>query len=184
MVSVAFSCIARVCQLWEHLSVAVNLLWMPLEIPSNQTLFFSFFFFFFLMQWALSLTIRNLKLHFFSLEDFHGSGKPDGAFKSILLGVDDDEEVKEVYSPSMELQSISCLLQENINAIRSPLESVVTTDTFLDVEGKGKENFEEQYMLFLAGVQRMEIYVCNYLKVTLSFAYQTDLLIVYHSFFS
>lgn len=118
------------------------------------------------------------------MEGFHGSGKPDGAFKSILLGVDDDEEVKEVYAPSMELQSISCLLQENINTIRSPLESVVTTDTFLDVEGKGKENFEEQYMLFLAGVQRMEIYVCNYLKVTLLFAYQTDLLIVYHSFFS
>ena len=154
---------------------------MPLEIPSKQTLFFLFFF---LMQWALSLTIRNLKLPVFSLEGFHGSGKPDGAFKSILLGVDDDEEVKEVYSPSMELQSISCLLQESINAIRSPLESVVTTDTFLDVEGKGKENFEEQYMLFLAGVQRMEIYVCNYLKVTLLFAYQTDLLIVYHSFFS
>ena len=118
------------------------------------------------------------------MEGFYESGKPDGAFKSILLGVDDDEEVKEVYSPSMELQSISCLLQENINAIRSPLESVVTTDTFLDVEGKGKENFEEQYMLFLAGVQRMEIYVSNYLKVTLLFAYQTDLLIVYHSFFS
>lgn len=123
--------------------------------------------------------MRNLTLPVFSLEGFHGSGKPDGAFKSIS-GVDDDEEVKEVYSPSMELQSISCLLQENINAIRSPLESVVTTDTFLDVEGKGKENFEEQYMLFLAGVQRMEIYVCNYLKVTLLFAYQTDLLIVYH----
>ena len=107
---------------------------------------------------------------FFYMEGFHGSGKPDGAVKSILSGVDDDEEVKEVYAPSIGLQSISCLLQENINAIRSPLESVVTTDTFLDVEGKGKENFEEQYMLFLAGVQRMEMYVCNYLKVTLLFA--------------
>lgn len=109
-------------------------------------------------------TERSGSEHSHLAEGFYESGKPDGAFKSILLGVDDDEEVKEVYSPSMELQSISCLLQENINAIRSPLESVVTTDTFLDVEGKGKENFEEQYMLFLAGVQRMEIYVSNYLK--------------------
>lgn len=109
------------------------------------------------------------------MEGFHGNGKPDGTFKSILSGLDDDEEVKEVCNPSMELQSISCLLQETINSIRSPLESVVTTDTFLDVECKDKENFEEQYTLFVAGVQRMEIYMCNYLKVTTVIYLQKDL---------
>ena len=65
----------------------------------------------------------------------------------------------------MELQSISTVLQDAIQSIRSPLEDVITTDTFLDVEGKGKERFEEQYTAFVAGVQRMETYICNYLKV-------------------
>ena len=79
--------------------------------------------------------------------------------------MDEDEEVKEVYSTSMELQSISFILQGTIQSIRSPLEGAVTTDTFLDVEGKDKDKFEEHYSAFVAGVQRMEVYVCNYLKV-------------------
>jgi len=85
--------------------------------------------------------------------------------KSILESLDEDEEVQEVYNSSMELQSISSILQDAIHSIRSPLEDVVTTETFLDVEGKGKERFEEQYTAFVAGVQRMETYICNYLKV-------------------
>ena len=85
--------------------------------------------------------------------------------KSILESLDEDEEVQEVYSSSMELQSISSILQDTIHSIRSPLEDVVTTETFLDVEGKGKERFEGQYTAFVAGVQRMETYICNYLKV-------------------
>ena len=75
------------------------------------------------------------------------------------------EEVKEVYSTSLELHSISSILQDVIHSIRAPLESAVTTDSFLDVEGKNKERFEEQYTAFVAGVQRMETYICNYLKV-------------------
>ena len=70
-----------------------------------------------------------------------------------------------MYSSSMEVQSISSILQDTIHSIRSPLENVVTTETFLDVEGKSKEQFEEQYTAFVAGVQRMETYICNYLKV-------------------
>ena len=85
--------------------------------------------------------------------------------KSILESLDEDEEVKEIYNSSMELQSISGILQDVIHSIRFPLEDVVTTETFLDVEGKGKERFEEQYTAFVAGVQRMEAYICNYLKV-------------------
>lgn len=65
----------------------------------------------------------------------------------------------------MELQSISSILQDVIHSIRAPLESAVTTDSFLVVEGKDKERFEEQYTAFVAGVQRMETYICNYLKV-------------------
>lgn len=79
--------------------------------------------------------------------------------------LDEEEEVKEVYSTSMEPQSISSILQDTIHSIRSPLEGAITTDTFLDVEGKDKEKFEEHYTAFVAGVQRMEVYVCNYLKV-------------------
>jgi len=92
------------------------------------------------------------------------SSKQDGGLKSILESLDEDEEVQEVYNSSMELQSISSILQDAIHSIRSPLEDVVTTETFLDVEGKGKERFEEQYTAFVAGVQRMETYICNYLK--------------------
>ena len=95
-----------------------------------------------------------------------GSSRHDGGLKSILEALDEDEEVKEVYSTSMELQSISSILRDVIHSIRSPLESAVTTDTFLDVEGKEKEKFEEQYTEFVAGVQRMETYICNYLKVS------------------
>ena len=87
--------------------------------------------------------------------------------KSIVESLDEDEEVKEVYSIGMELQSISSILQDVMHSIRSPLETVITTDTFLDVEGKDKERFEEQYTGFVAGVQRMETYICNYLKVYL-----------------
>lgn len=85
--------------------------------------------------------------------------------KSILEIFDEDEEVKEVYSANIEMPSISSILQDAIHSIRSPLESTVTTDTFLDVEGKDKEIFEEQYTAFVAGVQQMETYICNYLKV-------------------
>lgn len=94
-----------------------------------------------------------------------GIGRQDGGLKNILESLDEEEEVKEVYSTSAELQSISSILQDAIHSIRSPLESAITTDTFLDVEGKDKERFEEQYTSFVAGVQRMESYICNYLKV-------------------
>ena len=85
--------------------------------------------------------------------------------KSIFESLDEDEEVQDMYSSSMEVQSISSILQDTIHSIRSPLEDVVTTETFLDVEGKGKEQFQEQYTAFVAGVHRMETYICNYLKV-------------------
>ena len=80
---------------------------------------------------------------------------------------EEEEEVKEVYNSGIELQSISQILLDTIHSIRSPMEGVVTTETFLDVEGKGKgkERFEEQYTSFVAGVQQMESYICNYLKV-------------------
>ncbi|XP_068697910.1 dynein axonemal heavy chain 8-like [Montipora foliosa] len=102
--------------------------------------------------------------HSYSAEGSHSRARPDSTLKSILSGLDQDEEVKDIYSPSMELQSISYILQEIILSIRSPLESAITTDSFLDVEGKGKENFEEHYTSFVAGVQRMETYIINYLK--------------------
>ena len=94
-----------------------------------------------------------------------GSSKQDGGLTNILESLDEEEEVEVVYSSSMELQSISSILQDAIHSLRSPLEDVVTTETFLDVEGKGKEIFEEQYTAFVAGVQQMETYICNYLKV-------------------
>ena len=100
----------------------------------------------------------------FVIQGSTGSSRPDG-LKSILESLGEEEEVKEIYSSSIELQSISSILQDAIHSIRSPLEDVVTTETFLDVEGKGKERFEEQYTAFVAGVQRMETYICNYLKV-------------------
>lgn len=79
---------------------------------------------------------------------------------------EEEEEVKEVYNSGAELQSISQILLDMIHSIRSPMEGVVTTETFLDVEGKGKERrFEEQYTSFVAGVQQMESCICNYLKV-------------------
>lgn len=78
---------------------------------------------------------------------------------------EEEEEVKEVYNSGIELQSISQILLDTIHSIRSPMEGVVTTETFLDVEGKGKERFEEQYTSFVASVQQMESYICNYLKV-------------------
>ena len=78
---------------------------------------------------------------------------------------EEEEEVKEVYNSGTEFQSISQILLDTIHSIRSPMEGVVTTETFLDVEGKGKERFEEQYASFVAGVQQMESYICNYLKV-------------------
>ena len=94
-----------------------------------------------------------------------GSSKQDGGLTNILESLDEEEEVEVVYSSSMELQSISSILQDAIHSLRSPLEDVVTTETFLDVEGKGKEIFEEEYTAFVAGVQQMETYICNYLKV-------------------
>lgn len=78
---------------------------------------------------------------------------------------EEEEEVKEVYNSGTEFQSISQILLDTIHSIRSPMEGVVTTETFLDVEGIGKERFEEQYTSFVAGVQQMESYICNYLKV-------------------
>ena len=78
---------------------------------------------------------------------------------------EEEEEVKEVYNSGTKLQSISQILLDTIHSIRSPMEGVVTTETFLDVEGKGKERFEEQYTSFVAGVQQMESYIFNYLKV-------------------
>ena len=90
---------------------------------------------------------------------------------------EEEEEVKEVYNSGTKLQSISQILLDTIHSIRSPMEGVVTTETFLDVEGKGKERFEEQYTSFVAGVQQMESYICNYLKVHCTLKACTFLLI-------
>lgn len=50
--------------------------------------------------------------------------------------------------------------------MKGPLESAVTTNTFLDVEGKGREVFEQCYIGFVASVHKTENYICNYLKVS------------------
>lgn len=92
-----------------------------------------------------------------------GSSKPDAAVDSILGFVREEDEVKEV--ASVPTPSISSVLKDLLLSMRSPMETTVTTDMFLDVEGKEKEKFVDGYSAFVASVHRMEGYICNYLKV-------------------
>jgi hypothetical protein len=85
---------------------------------------------------------------------------------NILEGIEEEEELEEIYQVEV-TPSIASIITDTIkNGMQAPLESVITTNTFLDVEGKGKEMFEECYIGFVASVHKIENYICNYLKVS------------------
>ena len=94
------------------------------------------------------------------------SSKPDAGADS-LLGLLPEELEEEILLEVHEapIPSISSVLKERLRAIRQPLERTVTTDMFLDVEGKEKEKFADCYSAFVASVHKMEECVCNYIKV-------------------
>ena len=125
--------------------------------------FFTKFFWLFLICWYSQPINVIVVINIIYLGSL-GSNKPDTGLRSILESLEEVEEVKDVYSVE-QMQSVSSILQDIIESIRSPLTSAITTDSFLDVEGKEKEIFEDHYTGFVSSVQHMETYICNYLKV-------------------
>ncbi|XP_048577711.1 dynein axonemal heavy chain 8 isoform X3 [Nematostella vectensis] len=96
-------------------------------------------------------------------EDSTSSGRANG-IGQILDEIDEEEKVKEIYSVVV-TPSISSILYDNIYAMRSPLETTISTAVFLDVEGQGCQLFENGYTGFVSSVLKIENYICNYLKV-------------------
>ena len=92
------------------------------------------------------------------------SGRHDGGLGSILESLEEFEEVKDIYTVDT-VPSLSVFLGEAIDSIKSQLVRDITTDIFLDVEGKDKDKFEDSYTLFVASVHRLESNICNYIKV-------------------
>ena len=90
--------------------------------------------------------------------------KHDGGLGSILESAEDFEEVKDFYTVETP-PSLSVFITDAVDSIKRQLADEITSDTFLNVECRSKDTFEDSYTTFVASINRLESNICNYIKV-------------------
>ena len=79
----------------------------------------------------------------------------------------DDEEVGENGSIEDEarIESVTQVISKHVIDLRSLLKNNLSSEDFLSIDGKSKDQFENTYINFIKRVRTTENYITEYIKV-------------------